>query len=232
MDKIKIMIVEDETIVALEIKKSLIKLGFNITNSVTNYYDAIAFVLEDEPDIIIMDINLNNSRDGIETATDIKKVKPAVDILYLTAFNDNETLKRASLTNPVGYLLKPYSFEELKTTLYLAIYKKENKYKKLNYVSENIILFDEDYYFDRNSDELYYKEEKIKLTLKEVILLKILIEAKGNIVPFNVLENYVWQDELVSKGAFRTLLYRLRTKLEHKFIETFHSTGVKINITK
>lgn len=231
MDKIKIMIVEDETIVALEIKKSLIKLGFDVINTVTNYYDALAAIVANEPDIIIMDINLNDSKDGIETATDIKKIK-AIDVLYLTAFSDDNTLKRASQTNPIGYLMKPYNLEDLKTTIYMAIYKKQNKYKKVDLVSKNVILFDEDYYFDKDIEELYYKEQKIKLTQKELVLLKILIEARGNIVPFNILENFVWQDEMVSKGAFRTLLYRLRSRLDHKFIESFHGIGVKINIIK
>lgn len=227
MDKIKIMIVEDEAIVALEIKKSLIKLGFDVVNTVTNYYDALSFIVENELDIIIMDINLNDSKDGIETAIDIRKVKP-IDILYLTAFSDDNTLKRASQTNPIGYLMKPYNLEELKTTIYMAIYKKQNKYKKVDVVLKNVILFDENYYFDKDFEELYYKEEKIKLTQKESMLLKILIEAKGNIVPFNVIENLLWQDEMVSKGAFRTLLYRLRSKLDHKFIENSHSTGLRI----
>lgn len=231
MDKIKIMIVEDETIVALEIKKSLIKLGLNVVDTVTNYYDALISVVKNEPDIIIMDINLNDSKDGIETARDIKKIK-SVDILYLTAFNDNDTLKRASETNPIGYLMKPYNFEELKSTIFLAIYKKQNKYRKINILTKNVALFDEDYYFDKDRDELFYKEEKIKLTQKELILLKLLVEAKGNVVPFNVLENYVWKEEMVSKGAFRTLLYRLRSKLDQKFIENHHNIGVRIHTIK
>lgn len=230
MNKMKILVVEDEAIVAFDIKRALIKLGFYVTNTVTNYYDALSSVIEEEPDIIIMDINLKDSKDGIETANDIKNIKN-IDIIYLTAFCDENTLKRASQTNPVGYLIKPFKREELKSTIFLAIYKKENIHKRIDVASRNIILIGENNYFDRDFDELYFKEEKIKLSTKELSLLKILVEAKGNIVPFSILENFVWQGEMVSKGALRTLLYRLRTKLDHKFIESYPTMGVKINIT-
>lgn len=70
---IKILVVEDEIIVALDIEKTLLKLGFKVTNKVTNYDDAIKSVKKNKPDIVLMDIKLKNSKDGIETAKDIQK---------------------------------------------------------------------------------------------------------------------------------------------------------------
>lgn len=75
MTNIKVLIVEDETIVALDTKSALIKLGFKITDTVTNYDEAIRSIQETSPDIILMDIYLKNSKDGIETAKDIKNKK-------------------------------------------------------------------------------------------------------------------------------------------------------------
>ena len=122
MTKTKILVVEDETIVALDIKSALKKIGFEVTNTVTNHDDAIKSVQANKPDIILMDIHLENSKDGIETAQDIQKIEN-IPILYLSAFSDDETIDRAVQTNPLGYLTKPFKREELKTTIHLGLYK-------------------------------------------------------------------------------------------------------------
>jgi DNA-binding response OmpR family regulator len=227
-ETIKILIVEDETIVALDIKGVVKKLGYDVTNCVTNYDDAIKSVIEDEPDIILMDINLKNSLDGIQTVQDIKKIKN-IPIIYLTAFYDDETIQRAIETNPVGYLIKPFKKAELKSTILLAIYKIEKSIKlTIDSSCEPIGL---DYYFNRDEKLLYYKNNPIRLSDKESLLLSILVEAKGTIVPFENLEFSVWQAETVSPSSLRTLLYRLRGKLEYKLIETIPKVGCKL-VTK
>ena len=91
MIKTKILIVEDETIVALDIKRAVIKMGFDVTNTVTNHDDAINSVISNKPDFIIMDINLENSKDGIVTVESIKKIEN-IPVIYLSAFSDDETI--------------------------------------------------------------------------------------------------------------------------------------------
>ena len=81
IEETKILIVEDESIVALDIKSAVLRLGFQVSDTVTNYFDAITSVKANEPDIVLMDINLKNSKDGIETATDIKRIKN-IPIVY------------------------------------------------------------------------------------------------------------------------------------------------------
>ena len=125
MDKIDILIVEDEAIVALEIKRTILKMGFGVTDMVTNYDDAIKSIKEKLPNIVLLDIHLKNSKDGIETAHAIKEIA-SVPIIYLTAFCDDKTIERAVETNPIGYLVKPFKREDLKSTLQLAIYKIKN----------------------------------------------------------------------------------------------------------
>ncbi len=122
MDKIDILIVEDEAIVALEIKRTILKIGFGVSNMVTNYNDALASIKEQTPDIIILDIHLRNSKDGIETAKEIQKISN-IPIIFLTAFSNDETIERAIETNPIGYIVKPFKRADIKSTLKLAIHK-------------------------------------------------------------------------------------------------------------
>ncbi len=225
MNKTKILIVEDETIVALDIKGAIKKLGFEVTNTATTYDDAIKCVIKNEPDIILMDINLQNSKDGIETVIDIQKIKN-IPIIYLTAYTDDITIKRAIETNPVGYLTKPFKREELKSTILLGLYK-VNKSNQLS-IDKHCKYLGFDFYYDIRNENLYYKSRPIRLSVRERTLLTILVEARGAIVPFSVLEYAIWPSEPMSDSALRTLLYRLRTKLEYKLIETTTAFGCKL----
>ena len=224
MDKIDILIVEDEAIVALEIKRSILKMGFGVTDMVTNYDDAIKSVKENIPNIILLDIHLKNSKDGIETAKAIKQIAD-IPIIYLTAFCDDQTIERAVETNPIGYLVKPFKREDLKSTLQLAIYKMKNSKS----IETHLTPIGEGYFYDLENHNLFFKEHPIKLSQKETLLLEILIEAKGEIVPFATLEHHIWQGNPVSDSALRTLLYRLRGKLEYLLIETVPSFGFRIS---
>ena len=120
MEKTKILIVEDETIVALDIKNALLKLGFEVTDMVTNYDDALRSASQKKPDILLTDIRLENSKNGVEIAKDIQKIHPT-PIIYLTAFSDDETIIEAARTSPMGYMLKPFNRDELKSNILLAV---------------------------------------------------------------------------------------------------------------
>lgn len=227
MSKAKILIVEDEMIVALEMKRCLEKLNFEITNMAKNYNTAINSVRINKPDIILMDINLKNSKDGIETTKKIHSIDK-IPVIYITAFCDENTINRAIETNPVSYLIKPFKREELKSNILLGLYKKSQNNK--SYSNTSNINLGLGYYFSYDKNQLFYKELAIKLSIKENLLLKILIEARGKIVPFEELESFIWPANIVSKSTLRTLIYRLRSKLEYKLIETISVVGCKINI--
>ena len=224
-NKAKILIVEDETIVSLDIKTSMEELGFKVTDTVTSHTDALNSINQNQPDIILMDINLENSKDGIETTQDIQKTKN-IPIIYLTAFCDEETISRAIKTNPIAYLIKPFKTQELNSTILLGLYKisQQNDTKVVN----NYKNIGFNYYFDEKEQLLYYKDKLIKLNTNERKLLSILIKAKSEIISFEQLEHSIWEDNSVSSSALRTLIYRLRGKLEYKLIETIPTVGCKL----
>lgn len=120
--KNKILIVEDEGIVAEDIKSMLIKNGDRECYVAKTGQEAINICQQTQLDLILMDINLNDEIDGIEVAEKIQQISK-IPILYLTAFTDKSILERAKITEPYGYLLKPFNHEELNTNIELALYK-------------------------------------------------------------------------------------------------------------
>ncbi|MEA3353453.1 MAG: response regulator [Campylobacterota bacterium] len=225
MGKLKILIVEDETIVALDIKSAVKQFGYEVTGTATNHDDALKSVRKNTPDLILMDINLENSLDGIQTVHAIHRTQD-IPVIYLTAYSDDETVQRAVETNPLHYLIKPFKRDELKSTLLLAMHK----IKKPDFVDkrESYEELGHGYYFDMANENLYYNDLPLKLGLKEIALLKILIDAKGSYVSYENLQRYIWANDTVSASSVRTLIYRLRSKLEHKLIESKISVGCKL----
>ncbi|RXK13481.1 DNA-binding response regulator [Halarcobacter mediterraneus] len=224
--KTKILIVEDEILVALDIKNSLIKFGFDVIGITVNYDETLSFIRKFTPDIILMDIHLENSKDGICIVEDMQKIKN-IPVIYLTAYYDEKTVNRAIQTNPISYLLKPFNREELKSTIMLAMFK-INRFNKFT-VDKNCTPLGFDYFYDVCNEILFYKNMPIKLSLNERKLLTILVEAKGSVVSFREIEYLIWTDEPVSDGAIRTLVHRLRIKLEYKIIETIPTVGYKLS---
>jgi CheY-like chemotaxis protein len=118
----KILVVEDENIVALELKKRLKKLGYQVSSVASTGKEAINKAEGFMPDLVIMDIRLKGDMDGIQAAQTIRE-RFNIPIIYLTAHSDNETLKRAKQTEPYGYILKPFEEDDLRTAIEIALYK-------------------------------------------------------------------------------------------------------------
>lgn len=131
MAKPNILVVEDESIVAKDIQNSLKKLGYSVMGTTASGEDALKLVSESQPDIVLMDIMLKGSMSGIEAASLIK-AKYDIPVIYLTAYADENTLNKAKVTEPHGYIIKPFKEVDLHTAIEVAIYKhgKEQEIKK------------------------------------------------------------------------------------------------------
>jgi signal transduction histidine kinase len=115
----RILIVEDEHLVALDIQQHVARLG-HVAEIVYSGEDAVARVAASQFDLILMDVRLNGPIDGIQAANEIRR-EIDVPVIYLTAYADNDTLDRARLTEPYGYLLKPFQERELKAAIDMAL---------------------------------------------------------------------------------------------------------------
>lgn len=124
----RIMVVEDEGIIAQDIKNCLEGLGYIVPDVVFTGREAISRAEELRPDLVLMDIVLKGDIDGIETAAEIRK-KYNIPIVYLTAYEDDRTLKRAKMTEPLGYILKPFEERYLRSSIEMALYKHQMETK-------------------------------------------------------------------------------------------------------
>ena len=124
----KILIVEDENIVAWDIKEALEKLGHTVVARVVSGAEAIQIAATARPDLVLMDIRLEGDIDGIAAAAEIYS-RFDIPVIYLTAHADDDTLDRATATNPFGYLVKPFRERELHTTIQVALRRHQQEFE-------------------------------------------------------------------------------------------------------
>ena len=122
MARTKILVVEDERIVAKDLQRRLQRLGYTVCAIASSGQEAIEQVAQTTPHIVLMDIILQGPMDGVEAAEHIR-ARFNIPIIYLTAHADANTLQRAKATEPFGYLLKPFEAKALQTTIEMALYK-------------------------------------------------------------------------------------------------------------
>jgi DNA-binding response OmpR family regulator len=251
MKKYKILIVEDEPIIALNLKETLDELGYEPCGIANNRCKTLSILSKDiKPDLILMDIYLQGPTTGIELAIELKKTLPFVPVIFLTANSELATIREASETFAYGYLVKPYKKNTLFATIELALKKANEDYlKSLNYESvkninktlEHKMSLDTEarsrtiklkygYLFDREKEILYYGDEVVKLTSKEIDIVKALCTTPGQKMSQEQLEYAIWQDEPAGYAAFRSVLFRLRNKLHKDLITNQNNTGYRIEL--
>ncbi|WP_339888684.1 response regulator [uncultured Flavobacterium sp.] len=162
----KILIVEDEMIIAANIAMQLNNLGYQVTGTLPRGEDVIAHIEENLPDIIIMDINLKGDLDGVDIVHAIQKTFK-IPIVYLTANADDANFNRAKLTNPFAFISKPFKKIDLQHTIELII--QHLKEDEVNITSDDTFVLSDSIYI-RSSDKM------VKVIIKNVLY----IEAERN----------------------------------------------------
>lgn len=230
---ISILIVEDEVILAMSMEVSLKKMGYEITGIETSASQAINHARNRLPDLVIMDINLNNSS-GIDAANEIwKSLK--IPIIFLTSYSNDKTINKAMECEPYGYLIKPCRDRDLKAAITMAIHKHRYFFANQKQVikeESQYVLIEGNLIFDKTKSLLYKNDLLIKLTKNEKKLFEIMCENPNNIISFEQISMYIWREELYDMGKLRTLIYRLRQKLEFNPFENIYESGYKIKTSK
>lgn len=247
MVKNSIIIVEDDEITALHLSMSLKRHGYEVLAICDNANQAKSDIDLYKPNIIIIDISLQESSDGIELAKLIRK-KHNIPFIFLTSYSDDEIISQAKLTEPYGYIVKPFDPSSLHATIQMALFKyqvenerKEDintlKVDKLNLEKllyskrtsdKPIVPFGDHYWLDISICETFYKGKKIKLTKKENAFLRLLVAQLGLVVSFEQAMNYVWDETGATENSVRTLVWRLRNKLESDIIKNASGIGYYI----
>ena len=122
MANARILVVEDSRIIALELEERLRSLGYTVETVVSSGKKAVEEAGRLRPDLVLMDIRLKGEMDGVEATTAIR-ADLDIPVVYLTAYEDEDTLRRAKITEPYGYILKPFEERELHTAIEIALYK-------------------------------------------------------------------------------------------------------------
>jgi len=120
-EQIQVMIVEDESLVAMDLSEELEMDGYGIAGIADNYTDALQLFSARHVDIVLMDIHIRGEKDVVETAAALMKIKQ-VPLIYLTAFSDAATVARVKQTTPAAFLIKPYHIENVRVAIDLALH--------------------------------------------------------------------------------------------------------------
>jgi len=188
MARARILVVEDEGIVAIDIQNRLKRLGYNVPAVASYGEEAVRKADETHPDLVLMDIMLSGKMDGIEAA---QKIWDHFDIpvVYLTAYSDELTLQRAKVTAPFGYIVKPFEDRELHISLEIALYKHDIE-RKL-----------------RDSEEKY----RDLVETAKIIILRM--DTSGYITFFNEFahEFFGYDEEILGKNIVGTIVQDIRS---------------------
>ena len=182
MSNINVLVVEDESIVSKDIQHSLKKLGYTVVGAASTGEKAIELALSERPDIVLMDIMLKGNMNGIEAASLIKE-QIAIPVIFLTAYADESTLSKAKISEPYGYILKPFKEIDLQTSIEMAIYKHK---KEQEIIKERDFLFSLVDNKEKSKDFIFVKSNSklVKINCKDIYF----IEALKDYVVINTLD--------------------------------------------
>lgn len=201
MPKIKILIVEDDAIIAHDIRQCLEALDYQVTSNVYSAEDAYASIENDPPHLIILDINLGKGLDGISIGEKLRD-HYNIPFVYLTAFGGNQIIERAKQTQPMGYLIKPFKEKDLYAAIEVALY---NYSRGLGAAKMN-----------------FQNALKNEFTPKEIELIMDIYEGKTN--------KQLVEKHYISLNTVKTHILRIYEKLEvHSRSEAMAVLHKKLN---
>jgi DNA-binding response OmpR family regulator len=222
MNNFNILIIEDESLIALRIKKALEKAGYRVIGIAKDSVNALDFIQNNVVELIVADITISGYLNGIET---VKLIQESYNIsaIFLTAHQEEKFLKQASEVNFIGYIVKPYLEEHLLREVKLAYFRIKN-----NDNNKNIEELGSNYIYNLKTKTIHFKGEEIILSKNEKCFLHILVLNKNKLVSVEQIDLLLWHDNIVDDTTRRQLLFRVRKKLDGLNIETIKGIGYKL----
>lgn len=209
-----VLIVEDEALIADSIEEKIKSLGFSALDKVQSYDKAIECLKKYRPDVILLDIHLNSSKNGIDLAKTIDK-NYNIPYIYLTNDDSEQTAIELSKTNQVACINKDFTLKTLKSNLLIAINQ-----------NDTLLYLENGYTYNKAEQIIYYYNKPIKLSKNEKELLSLLIQSKGNFVDSQSILNNVWSIKPpTANSAVRELVRSLRKKLKNLTIKNKSGLG-------
>lgn len=204
----KIVIIEDDALIAFQIESCVQQLGHNVLGSFDEAATAIDFITINKPDFVFMDIELNGPMDGIQCAT-ILKNNYGVPTLFVTSHDESEVIEEVANLDPLNFLPKPFTDKNIEASVALVSVKlsKSKPTPKTAIVSLGKYIFNFDY------NTLKLEDRIVKLAPKELKLVELLFKNIGNTISNEEIQSYIWEDKSISSAAFRKLISRTNESL-------------------
>lgn len=214
MAKTNVLVVEDESIVSKDIQHSLKKLGYNVAGAASTGEKAIDLALDIKPDVVLMDIMLKGDMTGIEAASKIRE-ELNIPVVYLTAYADEATLAKAKVSEPYGYIIKPFKEIDIHTSIEMAIYK---------HAKEKEVLKERDFLYSiveskDSKDFIFVKSNSRLIKLKT-----------SDIYYIEALKDYVVINALNSRYTIHSTMKDIEKKLpQEEFLRVHRSFIVALD---
>lgn len=217
----KIFLLEDDFSLNKIIKQSLQNRGFYV-DSFTDGYKAIDLVTNSKYDLFILDLNVLGF-DGLKVLEYIRKDDFNVPVIMISAEIDIENIKKSYTLGCNDYIKKPFDFEELflRIQYHLSHIKKEEN-------SDFIVDLGYDFSFNLMEQNLFKSNNEIELTIKERLLLTLLVKHINNTVTNEMIHEYVWDSKEMETVSMRTIVHKLKKKLKNGMILNLRGVGYKL----
>lgn len=215
------LIVEDEPITSRFIREIIEDRGFTVAGTAKSAAEARILISQYRIDIVLMDINIQGSIDGIQLARGM--IENNVAIVYISAYSDPQTLQEAAGTHPYGFLVKPFKEADLIATL-LMVASRVSKEREESEKSQQQELSSE-YRLDEEASRLYWHSHVIELSKNETSALKLFLNKPDLPITLEELRHAVWGDKNIGDSTIRELINRLRNKAEILSIDNIYGTG-------
>ncbi|MDD2651484.1 MAG: response regulator [Sulfurimonas sp.] len=213
---LNVLIIEDDPVIAMDIKSIVDEMDGVVGYIVSDMPSALKLADKCSMHLVVSDIQIKGSADGIEAAKMLQRLY-LTPVLFLTSYHDEATLVRAAQVDFSGYLLKPFNEDELIAGVKLCALK----IKTLN----SSIEIGSGYRYDSKIQQLFCDDEPITLTTKEHQLFLLLLNSRGQVVPFAHIDDVVWCNQSINDTSRRQLFHRLRTKVDKLSFESVKYGG-------
>lgn len=221
MKDIHILLVEDETIIAMDIGRCLEEFGYIVDEVASSADEALLYVEKYKPNLVLMDICLEGEKDGTEVVDEIQQ-KYEIPVIYLSSYSDENTLTKAGKTKPYGYIVKPVDENQLNSTILIALSRFKEDMKKAH---GKIIQLSPNYSYDLDKEELYHLGKVVEFTNREKKFISYMMEHLNRVIEYDKIILNVWGSEDIQTSTLRSLVRRVRDKLEDEIVENVSSKG-------
>lgn len=231
-----IMIVEDEVLTQRYLKDIVTKNGMDVVGCFNNGTDTNAALKHTKCDIILVDINIKGSMDGLRLARRILE-SHTVCIIFITAYGDSETLEEALELSPYGFIVKPFTPEDIEVAISIA-YKRFLLYETTRVEDKSevvdIIILSTNLTYSMVHTSLLDNGKEISLTMKQTKFIALLARNLNHVVSNEAIIAEVWGDKIVKETSLRTLIYNIRKLVPSLNLISYSKVGymIKSHIVK